>query len=679
MAFTCVTADDSGVVYVVKESGNLQFYRDEARDGTARWLHGGVGRNIGTHWHTYMQIFSGGQGIIYAIAENGDLNFYRDRTQDGTPSWAHSGRGQVIGNNWHDFEHVFSGGNGVIYGITREGHLRFYRDEAQDGRADWAFGGVGQVIGHGWQNFLHVFSGGNGVIYAVQPDGDLLYYRDRAQDGTPSWEFRGLGQKIGKGWHNFADVMSGGQGIIYAITHDGFFVYLRDRAQNGSMSWEHSGVPQRIGSGWTIVPRIVDALEGYCVPLSVSAKRSIQFKVSAHDDYQLTIHRLSKQADGSVGVSMGDPIDFPAGLQPRPANAWKQGWSWNTTHTFVIPSAWPSGLYSGRCTDRVGRISNIVFIVRPTMNRRGDFAVLANTNTWNAYNPRGGRSKYTKPAASMLSFERPNPETSPEGSAPTHLTRAELLVLKWLEDEGYHCDVFSDADFHRGIKRFDRYKALILTTHPEYWTMDMVDHLESYIVAGGRLLYLAGNGLFEKVEYSPRGALVFMGGTAPKRMRVRRASFFFRNLQPPRPERSILGVAYRGDAYRMFGPMRIEMSQHRFLAGTGLADGDLVGESGANGGGASGWEMDTSIAGRAPPGVVVSALGDDDRGDPPPNLQLLARGVHDGKVGADTTYYDAPAGGFVFAAGSISFGGSLVQDAHLQTIVRNVLDECLAR
>jgi len=42
------------------------------------------------------------------------------------------------------------------------------------------------------------------------------------------------------------------------------------------------------------------------------------------------------------------------------------------------------------------------------------------------------------------------------------------------------------------------------------------------------------------------------------------------------------------------------------------------------------------------------------------------------------TYYETGAGGGVFAAGSLSFGGSLVVDPVLQQIVRNVLDEFLA-
>jgi hypothetical protein len=41
------------------------------------------------------------------------------------------------------------------------------------------------------------------------------------------------------------------------------------------------------------------------------------------------------------------------------------------------------------------------------------------------------------------------------------------------------------------------------------------------------------------------------------------------------------------------------------------------------------------------------------------------------------TYYKNAAGGFVFAIGSISFGGSLVVDEKLQVIARNALDSCL--
>jgi hypothetical protein len=42
-------------------------------------------------------------------------------------------------------------------------------------------------------------------------------------------------------------------------------------------------------------------------------------------------------------------------------------------------------------------------------------------------------------------------------------------------------------------------------------------------------------------------------------------------------------------------------------------------------------------------------------------------------LGGDITYYDHPGGGFVFAAGSLTLGGSLVVDPVLSGLVGNVL------
>ncbi len=676
MSFRFVTGDDQGVIYAGTEDGDLLFYRDLARDGTVNWAFGGTGQRIGTGWQDFLHVFSGGDGILYAIAHNGDLLFYRDLARDGTASWAFGGTGQRIGNGWQDFLHVFSGGGGIIYAVAKNGDLLFYRDLARDGTARWAFGGTGQRIGNGWQDFLHVFSGGGGIIYAVAKNGDLLFYRDLAHDGTARWAFGGTGQMIGSGWHTFTEVFSGGTGIIHAITPDGFLMYYRDLAQNGTASWAHGGSGRTIGSGWLIQPLPTSTLEGYCTPLSAAPGQTLEFKVSSSTAFQVTGLRLKRQPDGSVGIPMSAPVDVGAMVQPVPANAWQDGCGWVTTLTLTVPADWPSGLYSAQCTAPGGAPFHIVFAVKPGEVRR-DFAVLANTNTWNAYNGWGGRSKYSSPPGARLSFQRPNPAASPvDDGGINHLTRAELWMLAWLEDEGYHADVYTDLDFHNGIPDLAAYKALLATTHPEYWSLGMMDRLAAYIQGGGHVLYLGGNGMFEEVSFDAAGtALVLLNGNPG----TDRAACYFRNLSPPRPERSLLGVAYRYDNYMTFAPFRVVDAGHRFFAGTGLTNGALIGGAGLNGGGASGWEMDTSIAGTAAPGGVVGAQSAaDDRGAPPANLQLLARGTNvDGghAYGADMTYYDAANGGWVFSAGSISFCGSLVQDAHLQAVMRNILNE----
>jgi hypothetical protein len=312
---------------------------------------------------------------------------------------------------------------------------------------------------------------------------------------------------------------------------------------------------------------------------------------------------------------------------------------------------------------------------------------LASTNTWAAYNGWGGRSKYSPTL--VLSFLRPNPATTPiDDGEINHLTRADLWILNWMEDAGYQVDVITDTDLHNGFADIGNYPALILTSHPEYWSVEMADHLQEYLGNGGSVLYLGGNGMFEQCIFnSDATALTFFNGDPSLSAVNYRDPAFFRNLNPPRPERAVLGVAFRFDnswrdrsSWNAF-PYQVRMADHPLFAGTGLTNGNLIGETGLQGntgGGASGWEMDTSNPGNEPnDGVVVSAVVGDDRGAAPANLQLLARGTNSPTHAADITYYETGHGGFVFSVGSICFGGSLVQDANLQIIVKNALDKSL--
>src|SRR5262249_14894009 len=145
---------------------------------------------------------------------------------------------------------------------------------------------------------------------------------------------------------------------------------------------------------------------------------------------------------------------------------------------------------------------------------------LVNTNTWNAYNPEFGYSRYVGVTGSETSFElsflRPNQTTFnltkqddeptaagyPFGFTSKHLMRGELWVLNWITQAGYRTDAFADLDMHIGIQGIEGYKAIIISTHPEYWSQAMYQHLAAYLNGGGRLLYLGGNGLFDSVTIS---------------------------------------------------------------------------------------------------------------------------------------------------------------------------------
>lgn len=416
------------------------------------------------------------------------------------------------------------------------------------------------------------------------------------------------------------------------------------------------------------------SIEGYCWPLSVAPGETISFMVSSSTSYGVSLVRYQRSGDSNSAIVMTTLPTQPGGLQTAPPSAW-EGCAWQVSFQFTIPADWNSGIYAAECAGTSK--FRITFVVRPLPEDLGDFAVLVNTNTWSAYNDWGGRGKYTDPPAHFLSFLRPNPYTHANGGGQNHLVRAELWVHDWLAGAGYRADSYSDWDLHQSVLNLHDYKGLILHTHPEYWTHEMMDRLEEYLATGGSVLYMGGNGLYERVVFSPDGKTVeFFPENYCGSLSCRKESFF-RNLDPPRPERAVLGVAYRSDGFQTFAPFEVLLSAHRFFDGTGLHDGDLIGATGLNGGGASGWEMDTSIPGTAPDGVLVDCYGTSDRGSPPANIELLARGTNTGGYGADMTYYRAPGGGGMFAAGSLSFGGSLVVDATLQRIVRNVLDEFL--
>jgi hypothetical protein len=121
--FTSIFAGGNGVIYAITpyvpahystsvgggfvpaSGGELKWYRHTGRfDGTYSWVVGS-GSVVGTGWHTFKKVFSGGDGIIYAVDQNDRLRWYRhDGRGEGSFQWA-PGSGNVIGSGW-TFKHL---------------------------------------------------------------------------------------------------------------------------------------------------------------------------------------------------------------------------------------------------------------------------------------------------------------------------------------------------------------------------------------------------------------------------------------------------------------------------------------------------------------------------------------------------------------------------------------------
>jgi hypothetical protein len=332
-------------------------------------------------------------------------------------------------------------------------------------------------------------------------------------------------------------------------------------------------------------------------------------------------------------------------------------------------------------------VQDIVFIVHPSLSKRSKVAVIANTNTWNAYNIEGDYSYYAKDytvwggypergtGASILSFERPNPLANPRPKNPQDRKDwleiwggAELWFLQWLADQAVAFDLYSDQDFHNLGAYFSDYKMIILQCHPEYWTETMYKNLVAYLNSGGSLLYLGGNGIYERVEYDSTGSKMVGRPLSPSTTTTA-YRWFMRNQLP---ELSILGVSFdeqntssKDDpTINRTSGYDIQPEQRGHWVFEGIGPGNLIGNNWESGpqqgcnGGACGFEMDKAYA----------CYGN----RPPTNCVTLAIGRVNGD-GAHMTYYDHSGGGFVFSAGSVTYTGSLIRDPDLKIMFFNKL------
>lgn len=422
----------------------------------------------------------------------------------------------------------------------------------------------------------------------------------------------------------------------------------------------------------------VRPVEGYCWPLSAAPGQRISFKTSGGNSCTATIKRHTSTSADIVSEQMAE-MSFDSPVQPTPAQPWHVGCGWNETFRLNVRASWRSGIYSASCVDGEGHHADITFVVKPRPTQRSQVALLANTNTWLAYDGWGGASKYS--GSARISLMRPMINAAPSTPFPSdwHLTRGELWIQGWLESEGYRPDMYTDLDFHQDGCDAGQYRLLVAGTHPEYWTPEMYDNLLAYLDDGGSFAYLAGNGLFETCIYDAQAReMSFLDGVEggsriPALLRVR---------EPLRSERAVIGVATERCAVTG-SPYEVVNAAHPLFEGTGVADGDRFGQEGLNtgygNGKASAWEVDTANglgAMSIPYNCAMDTPAVVPATDLPGGISILATGVFDGTgPGADMVYYDHPGGGFVFSVGSLTFGGSLVVDPTIQQLMRNVLDK----
>jgi N,N-dimethylformamidase len=394
---------------------------------------------------------------------------------------------------------------------------------------------------------------------------------------------------------------------------------------------------------------------------------------------------------------------------------------WDVAATLAIPLAMPSGVYAARLRSSDGEW-HVPFFVRP---RRGTasspIAFLAPTFSYLAYaNMHSGvpgllslydyhRDGFGVRYASRF---RPLLDLNPkylkfhgeDGRTYGRHFCADLSLLDWMDANDFSYDVITDDDLHlEGRALLQPYSVVLTGSHPEYYSEQMLDALQSYLRNGGRLLYLGGNGFYWVTSASSQWPYPLevrrWGGTetwgsAPGEYHhstTGELGGLWRNRG--RAPQSLVGVGFCADGWLDEPPQTCAFarpysrtpesrdSRAAFIF-EGVAADALIGdfESLSLGRGAAGDEVDRMepLFGSAPHTLcVATATGFQRHYHAVEERHYAARfSIEDSTVRSDMVYLEYPCGGAVFSVGPIAWIGSLYfngYDNNVSRVTRNVL------
>ncbi|WP_419841027.1 N,N-dimethylformamidase beta subunit family domain-containing protein [Candidatus Poriferisodalis sp.] len=391
---------------------------------------------------------------------------------------------------------------------------------------------------------------------------------------------------------------------------------------------------------------------------------------------------------------------------------------WHTTVETTLPHDLTSGIYAFRVRSEFGQ-DRVPIFVRPAASApTADVALLMPTATYLAYanhrmlfegadfiptktrlrpehayirdHPELGRSHYEKhPDGSGVMFSsRRRPVLNLRPGADGWNFTPDTDINAFLEHLEVGHDIVTDEDLHaEGLEAIAPYRVLVTGSHPEYWSTAMLDALADWQRAGGRLMYLGGNGFYWRVAFSDEW---------PGAVELRRAEDGVRNWQTgPGESYHAWGGEY-GGLWRRQGRAPNEICGVGFAAqgfeqatwfvrdpGTDASraawildgvPGERIGTSGL-GGGAAGQEVDRYDAQLGSPShAVVLASATTFGPDMLRTKEEFEASVYvptpDPMVRADIVFYETPNGGAVFSVGSISWFGALARDGFDNDVAR---------
>ena len=407
---------------------------------------------------------------------------------------------------------------------------------------------------------------------------------------------------------------------------------------------------------------------------------------------------------------------------------------WETDLTWKVPDDARSGVYALRCRTGTGVERIPFFVVPPAGKSHADVALLMPTATYIVYG--NGHSAYDEPQDEMMrgSLTTLSPEdvylnehrelglssydTHADGSGVLAVTRhrpilnlrplgrlwnfnIDMYIVDWLEARGTDCDVITDEDLHsEGIGLLSPYRVVITGSHPEYVSWEMMEAVHAWRDAGGRLMYLGGNGFYWRISFHPT-----IAGVIEARRTEGSRSW---DVEPGERHHSFdgaLGGLWRYQRYPPHGLLGVGMNSEGFdrcgwyrrtaasrdpryaWVFDGVPEDTRIGERGVCSGGTAGYETDRMDHRLGTPGNAVLLASSEGLSR---YYELVTEELafttpaisadENTMVRADMVLFDCPKGGAVFSVGSIAWAGGLPIDGYDNDVARitgNVLDRFL--
>ena len=329
-----------------------------------------------------------------------------------------------------------------------------------------------------------------------------------------------------------------------------------------------------------------------------------------------------------------------------------EGYKWKVNHILQTPPDIEHGLYFIELSNNKSKYY-IPFVIKS--EKKHDFVVLMNTNTWYAYDSTGGASFYRynmkydskygkvgkkKPIKPTVTYDRPlnfisnNIKFYLENKITDkydHLLYGECRLLRWLIDNNYDICLISDLDIDNNYN-LKKHKNLVLNCHPEYWTQNMIININNN---APNIISFSANVGYRKLI---RNDLVIECiGLWDKSYLV-----------------NVTGSYYDDRGFDTNASYKIINKEHFLLNGI---TGNFIGEKTLNKNknndqGTSGYETDKIIIDKK---------------------YLIARGLNSNSGGGDIIYCEID-NRKIFSMGSICSTGGLYIDKNTEVLFKNVLD-----